>query len=150
MSDIKLKNLSVSIIGKTNTGKSTLLNQIIGHKISIVTPKVQTTRCSIMGVTTIKNCQLILFDTPGIFTANNPLERAMIKCAWSSLNNADIVALLIDNTKIIDETLKKIIEQLVSLKIKFITVLNKIDQKSKFSEENLIFCQNLKLRYSII
>ena len=70
------KLLSVCIIGKPNAGKSTLLNKIIGQKISIVTPKVQTTRSIITGVITIENTQLILFDTPGIFNAKKKLEKA--------------------------------------------------------------------------
>ncbi|NRB10152.1 MAG: GTPase Era [Rickettsiaceae bacterium] len=127
------KLLSICIIGKPNAGKSTLLNRVIGEKISIVTPKVQTTRSMITGIITLDNTQLILYDTPGIFEAKKKLEKAMVRCAWSSLNSADIVALIIDSTKPLDDFSKQIITRISSLNLAKVFLLNKIDRKSKFS-----------------
>lgn len=123
--------LSVCIIGKPNAGKSTLLNKIIGQKISIVTPKVQTTRSIITGVVTIDDTQLILFDTPGIFEPKKRLEKAMVRCAWSSLNSADIVVLILDSSSPMDEMFKTITNRLKELGKKIVFLLNKIDLNSK-------------------
>jgi GTP-binding protein Era len=131
------KLLSVCIIGKPNAGKSTLLNKIIGQKISIVTPKVQTTRSIITGIITLGETQLILFDTPGIFEAKKRLEKAMVKCAWSSLNGADIVVLILDSGAKIDEMMNTIISRLKELGKKVVFLLNKIDIKSKYYLDNL-------------
>ena len=100
--EAKQKFLTVAIVGKPNAGKSTLLNQMIGSKISIVTPKVQTTRTIITGIVTHGDTQLVFLDTPGIFEPKKKLEAEMVRCAWSSLNNVDKVALIIDSTKKID------------------------------------------------
>jgi GTPase len=131
------KLLSVCIIGKPNAGKSTLLNKIIGQKISIVTPKVQTTRSIITGIITIEDTQLILFDTPGIFEPKKRLEKAMVKCAWSSLNGADIVVLILDSGTKIDEMMNIIISRLKELGKKVVFLLNKIDLNSKYYLDNL-------------
>lgn len=125
------KTISVCIVGKPNAGKSSLLNKIIGHKISIVTPKVQTTRSIITGILTIENVQIILFDTPGIFEPKKTLERAMVRCAWSSMNGADIVMLIVDSSKPLDQFTIDIITRMQSLKIKPVFLLNKTDLISK-------------------
>ena len=117
------KLLSVCIIGKPNAGKSTLLNKIIGQRISIVTPKVQTTRSIITGVVTIGDTQLILFDTPGIFKAKKRLEKAMVKCAWSSLNSADIIVLILDSGAKIDDMMDTIILRIKELGKKVVFLL---------------------------
>lgn len=130
------KLLSVCIIGKPNAGKSTLLNKIIGQKISIVTPKVQTTRSIITGVVTFDETQLILFDTPGIFEPKKRLEKAMVRCAWSSLNGADIVVLILDSSAKIDDMLSTIMSRLKELGKKVVFLLNKIDLNSKYYIEN--------------
>src|SRR5690606_2430460 len=90
--------ITLCIIGKPNAGKSTLLNYLIQRKISIVTPKVQTTRSIITGIVTLDDTQIVIFDTPGIFEPKGTLEKAMVRRAWSSLSGADIVALVIDNS----------------------------------------------------
>ena len=131
------KLLSVCIIGKPNAGKSTLLNKIIGQRISIVTPKVQTTRSIITGVVTIGDTQLILFDTPGIFKAKKRLEKAMVKCAWSSLNSADIIVLILDSGAKIDEMMDTIILRIKELGKKVVFLLNKIDLHPKYYLANL-------------
>lgn len=127
----KQKTVSVCIIGKPNAGKSSLLNYFIGQKLSIVTPKVQTTRSIITGVITLDDTQIILFDTPGIFEPKKQLERAMVRCAWSSLNSADIVMLIMDSTKKLDNLTEQIFSRLKSLKVDPVLLLNKVDLSSK-------------------
>lgn len=131
------KFITVAIVGKPNAGKSTLLNRLIGSKISIVTPKVQTTRTIITGIVTHENTQLVLLDTPGIFEPKRKLEMAMVRCAWSSLNNVDKVALIIDSTKPIDEFTNKIISRLVEAGCDIILLMNKVDEKKKFVASNI-------------
>lgn len=87
-----------AIIGATNAGKSTLMNAIIGQKVSIVSRKVQTTRCRINGIYTADNAQIVFVDTPGLFDAKRPLERAMIDEVWGVLHDVDIILLLVDAT----------------------------------------------------
>jgi GTP-binding protein Era len=123
------KTISVCIIGKPNAGKSSLLNRLVGQKISIVTPKVQTTRSIITGITTIGDTQVILYDTPGIFEPKAKLEKAMVRCAWSSLSGADMVMMIIDSTKKLDAMTLQIIDRMRSLKINVVFLLNKIDLK---------------------
>src|SRR5208282_6368127 len=89
----------VALIGAPNVGKSTLANALVGAKISIVTPKVQTTRTLVRGITIEGVAQLIFVDTPGIFSPRRRLDRAMVGTAWGSTADADIVALLIDAKK---------------------------------------------------
>ncbi|WP_341747351.1 GTPase Era [Candidatus Tisiphia endosymbiont of Dascillus cervinus] len=129
------KTISLCIIGKPNAGKSSLLNKLIGQKISIVTNKVQTTRSIITGIVTIKDTQLIILDTPGIFEPKKQLEKAMVRCAWSSLYGVDLVLLIIDSTKPIDQFTLQILKKLQTLKINLIFLLNKIDNPSEYLEE---------------
>lgn len=129
------KSLSLCIIGKPNAGKSSLLNKLIGSKISIVTPKVQTTRSIITGIVTLEDTQLIILDTPGIFEPKKKLEKAMVRCAWSSLHGVDLVLLIIDSTKPLDQLTLQILERLKTLKINILFLLNKIDIPFNYSEE---------------
>ncbi|MES2214658.1 MAG: GTPase Era [Pseudomonadota bacterium] len=121
------KTAIVSIIGKPNAGKSTLLNRIIGQKISIVTPKVQTTRSIITGVITKGDTQLILIDTPGIFEPKRNLEKAMVRAAWSSIISADFVMLILDAREELDSVQYKILERLKEHKVNLIVLINKMD-----------------------
>ena len=86
----------VAIIGAPNAGKSTLVNQLVGTKVSIVTQKVQTTRFPVRGIALYDDCQMILVDTPGIFKPRRRLDRAMVKSAWSGAEDADCIVLLVD------------------------------------------------------
>lgn len=133
---VKSKLLSVCIIGKPNAGKSTLLNRLVGQKISIVTPKVQTTRSIITGVVTHDDVQLIFFDTPGIFEPRKRLEKAMVRCAWSSISSADKVVLIIDGSRRIDEYMEKIISRIKEHNLDLICLLNKADVKENMIGEN--------------
>ncbi|MGH6675666.1 MAG: GTPase, partial [Xanthobacteraceae bacterium] len=87
----------IALIGAPNAGKSTLINALVGAKISIVTPKVQTTRTLIRGIAVNGPAQLIFVDTPGIFAPRRRLDRAMVGTAWGGAQDADIVALLVDS-----------------------------------------------------
>lgn len=131
------KSLSVCIVGKPNAGKSTLLNQIIGQKLSIVTPKVQTTRSIITGIVTLDDIQLVLFDTPGIFEPKRRLEKAMVRCAWSSLSSADMIVLIIDSSSKLDDIMQEIIKRISSVGKKIVILMNKIDLQSKYYMENM-------------
>lgn len=139
MNNIKnqTKSSNIAIIGKPNAGKSTLLNRLIGHKIAIVTPKVQTTRSSITGIITHENTQLVFIDTPGIFAANTRFEKAMVKCAWSNALGADMIIFLIDSCKEFDTQSKQIAKKVSDSGSKMIFVINKIDSKKSNSESIL-------------
>ncbi|CAN0601184.1 unnamed protein product, partial [Ectocarpus sp. 12 AP-2014] len=137
------KTLSVCIVGKPNAGKSTLLNHVIGEKISIVTPKVQTTRSIITGIVTFEDVQLVLFDTPGIFEPKKKLEKAMVRCAWSSLGSADMIVLIIDGSMKIDDGIKDIIYRISESEKPITFLLNKIDIKTKYAVENISFLQKI-------
>lgn len=117
----------VAVLGAPNAGKSTLINLLVGAKISIVTPKVQTTRFRILGIVLRDHVQVILVDTPGIFNPKRRLERAMVKAAWSALRDADIAAVIVDvHRKDLAETLK-ILDHLQKMDRKPVLILNKID-----------------------
>ena len=123
----------VAVIGAPNAGKSTLINQILGTKISIVSPKAQTTRTRVLGVHIQDQSQISFIDTPGIFEANkkNNLERAIVASAWEGIAEAEIIALLIDVSKKIGASTKAILERLGQEKDsnkQYILVLNKIDK----------------------
>lgn len=91
----------VALLGPSNSGKSTLLNRLVGQKLAIVTPKVQTTRCRVSGIATISKAQVVFLDTPGIFAPTTRLSRAMVKSAWKSGRQADVTAIVLDTPKII-------------------------------------------------
>lgn len=140
----KLKSLSVCIVGKPNAGKSTLMNLLIGQKLSIVTPKVQTTRSIITGIITIDDTQIILFDTPGIFEPKKKLEKAMVRCAWSSLSSADIITLIIDSTVALDDMMETIIKRLSAVGKPIVFLMNKIDTQSKHYMDNMLFIEKIQ------
>jgi GTPase len=117
----------VALIGAPNAGKSTLLNALVGAKVSIVSHKVQTTRALVRGIALEGSTQLIFVDTPGIFTPKRRLDRAMVTSAWSGAGDADVVCCLIDVRKGLDAENKAILERLPDLKQPRLLVLNKID-----------------------
>jgi GTPase len=121
----------VALIGAPNAGKSTLLNALVGAKISIVTPKVQTTRALIRGIAIDGVAQLIFVDTPGIFAPRRRLDRAMVGSAWGSTQDAEIVALLIDAHKGVQEDEDAILRGLVDVRAPKVLVLNKVDLVDK-------------------
>jgi GTP-binding protein Era len=121
----------VALIGAPNTGKSTLVNALVGSKISIVTPKVQTTRTLLRGIVCAGPAQLILVDTPGIFTPRRRLDRAMVGSAWGGADDADIVALLIDAHRGVTEDDEAILRRLGDTQQKKVLLLNKVDLVEK-------------------
>jgi GTPase len=121
----------VALIGAPNAGKSTLLNALVGAKISIVTPKVQTTRALIRGIAIDGTAQLIFVDTPGIFAPRRRLDRAMVGSAWGSTQDAEIVALLIDSHKGVQDDEEAILRGLADIRAPKVLVLNKVDLVDK-------------------
>ncbi len=116
-----------AIIGAPNAGKSTLVNQLVGSKISIVSHKVQTTRARIRAILVEGGVQAVLVDTPGIFAPKRKLDEAMVQSAWAGASEADSVLLLIDARRGLDEQAEKIIAQLQASNTKAMLVLNKVD-----------------------
>ncbi|NVK32856.1 MAG: GTPase Era [Rhodobacteraceae bacterium] len=117
----------IALIGAPNAGKSTLINQLVGTKVSIVTHKVQTTRAVVRGIAMHDKSQLIFVDTPGIFKPKRRLDRAMVDTAWGGAREADVIALLIDARKGIDEETESILERLKDIQTPKVLILNKID-----------------------
>jgi GTP-binding protein Era len=117
----------VALIGAPNAGKSTLLNALVGSKVTIVSHKVQTTRALIRGIAIEGKSQLIFVDTPGIFAPKRRLDRAMVTTAWSGAHEADLVAVLIDARKGLDEEAEALLARLAEVKGPKILILNKID-----------------------
>ena len=117
----------VALLGAPNSGKSTLLNALVGAKISIVTSKVQTTRTRVLGVMNVGNAQVVFIDTPGIFQPKKRLDRAMVAAAWDSAVDADLVLMLIDAKSGIDRNARRIIDGLKRSEGQTICILNKID-----------------------
>jgi GTPase len=116
-----------AIIGAPNAGKSTLVNQLVGTKISIVSHKVQTTRARIRAILVEGDTQAVLVDTPGIFKPKRKLDEAMVGSAWDGASEADVIALLVDARRGVDEQVEAIIAQLVANKARAMLVLNKVD-----------------------
>ncbi len=117
----------VALIGAPNVGKSTLVNALVGSKVTIVSRKVQTTRALIRGIVIEDNAQIILVDTPGIFSPKRRLDRAMVSTAWSGAHDADLVCVLLDAKAGIDEEADAILNKLAVVQHPKILVLNKID-----------------------
>jgi len=118
----------VAIIGAPNAGKSTLVNRLVGAKVSIVSRKVQTTRMPVRGIVTAGASQIVLIDTPGIFVPRRRLDRAMVNAAWGGVKDADVIALLVDAAKGVDEDVSRILDRLADIKASKILVLNKVDR----------------------
>jgi len=120
----------VALIGEPNAGKSTLLNQMVGAKISIVTHKVQTTRTRIRGVSVENQSQIIFVDTPGLFTPRRRLDRAMVAAAWNGAADSDITLLMVEAHRGVTEGVEKIISSIseIGKNGKLALVINKIDK----------------------
>ena len=118
----------VSIVGRPNVGKSTLMNNVVGEKIAIMSDKPQTTRNTIQAVYTDQECQIVFLDTPGIHKPKNKLGEFMVKSATDAFKNVDLVLFVVDDSKKIGPGDRKIIEDLRGIKTPVILVLNKIDK----------------------
>jgi GTP-binding protein Era len=123
----------VALIGAPNAGKSTLLNALVGSKISIVSHKVQTTRMLVRGIAIEGNAQLVFVDTPGIFKPKRRLDRAMVDSAWSGAKDADLTGLLVDSRKGLDEEVEAILSRIGDIGGEKFLLLNKIDVVEKES-----------------
>ena len=117
----------VAIIGAPNAGKSTLVNRLVGTKVSIVSRKVQTTRAIVRGIVMAGRAQIVLVDTPGIFAPRRRLDRAMVDTAWGGARDADLVVLLIDAARGVDEEVTALVDTLRGIPHPKILVLNKVD-----------------------
>jgi len=121
----------VAIVGAPNVGKSTLLNRLVGTKVSIVSPKVQTTRSRVLGICIEDQTQVIFIDTPGIFEPQRRLDRAMVAAAWGGAGDGDDVLLLVDAERGIDKNTRNIIKRLKKSGQKIILATNKVDLVQK-------------------
>ncbi len=121
----------IAVMGAPNVGKSTLVNRFVGAKVTIVSPKVQTTRARVMGIAVKDRTQLVFIDTPGIFKPRRRLDRAMVAAAWGGAGDADVRLLLVDATKGVDSNTRAIIERLKENKQRCHLVLNKVDATKK-------------------
>lgn len=130
----------VSIVGRPNVGKSTLMNNVVGEKIAIMSDKPQTTRNTIQAVYTDEKCQIVFLDTPGIHKPKNKLGEFMVKSATDAFKNVDLVLFVVDDSKKIGPGDRKIIEDLKGIKTPVVLVLNKID---KLEESELFELMNL-------
>lgn len=140
----------VALIGAPNVGKSTLVNALVGSKVTIVSRKVQTTRALIRGIVIEDHSQIILVDTPGIFLPKRRLDRAMVKTAWSGAHDADLVCVLLDAKAGINEEAEAIFSQLANVNHPKILVINKIDIVSKERLLKLAQDANERLKFEDI
>ena len=140
MNNIQQKFSQIALIGAPNVGKSTLANLLIGQKISIVSPKAQTTRNTIKAIMVEDNTQIVFLDTPGVFIpqTTRPLERSIVRSAWQAIKEADFVCLLIDANKGLEKNNETILKDLEFHKIKPIIIINKIDTIAKTKSLNII------------
>lgn len=138
----------VALLGAPNAGKSTLTNNFVGSKVSIVSPKAQTTRTTVKGIGIWGNTQIIFLDTPGIFKPKRRLDRAMVASAWGGVGDADITALVVDAKRGFDDETRAIIARLKENKIPAVLVLNKTDLVS--GETLLQLCAALNDAYAFM
>ena len=124
-------NIVVSIVGPSNSGKSTFLNSTLGEKVSIVSRKVQTTRMGLRGILNNKNVQIIFIDTPGLFEAKTRFEKAMVENAFFNLSNADLVYFVIDGSRKLKNFEIKVLKYFKNFNKDSFLVINKIDLMNK-------------------
>lgn len=121
----------VALVGAPNVGKSTLLNRLVGAKVSIVSPKVQTTRSRVLGICLEGDTQVVFIDTPGIFQPKRRLDRAMVAAAWGGAADADRIMVLVDASRGIDGDTRRILDTLSDQKRQAVCVINKVDLVKK-------------------
>jgi GTP-binding protein Era len=138
----------IAVLGAPNAGKSTLVNALVGAKVTIVSPKVQTTRSLVRGIAIAGEAQLIFVDTPGIFAPRRRLDRAMVTTAWSGAQDADVVCLLIDAKRGLDAEAEAILARLPDVRQPRILILNKIDLVDKPSLLALVHRANERCTFA--
>jgi GTP-binding protein Era len=121
----------IAVVGAPNAGKSTLVNALVGQKVAIVSPKAQTTRARLMGIAIEGDAQLILVDTPGIFTPERRLDRAMVAAAWEGAEGADLIALVVDGKGGTGPKVQQVVDSLKDRPERKILILNKVDIADK-------------------
>jgi GTP-binding protein Era len=131
----------VAVVGAPNAGKSTLVNALVGQKVAITSPKAQTTRTRVMGVALEGEAQMVLVDTPGIFTPGRRLDRAMVQAAWGGTQDADLIALIVDGRAGLGPKMEPIIEGLAKRREPKWLIINKVDISAK--EKLLTLTQRL-------
>ena len=127
MAEVATRAGFVAVLGAPNVGKSTLVNRLVGAKVAIVSPKVQTTRSRLRGIRVLDEVQLVFVDTPGIFAAKHRFERAMVHAAWSGASDADAILLLVDAKRGLTRETRAIVERLRETGRETLVALNKID-----------------------
>ncbi|MCB1840976.1 MAG: GTPase Era, partial [Alphaproteobacteria bacterium] len=137
----------VSVIGLPNAGKSTLVNTLVGSKVSIVSRKVQTTRTRILGILTQGEAQIILVDTPGLFTARRPLEKAMVRTAVSGMEEGELILHIVDVAKRNALEENSAIREMLRKKAPSVLVLNKVDKIAKHKLLDLAAQMNAAFPY---
>lgn len=137
----------IALVGAPNAGKSTLLNSLVGTKVSIVTHKAQTTRSQVRGVLTLDSAQLVFVDTPGIFAPKRRLDRAMVESAWGGAGDADLVAFILDAERGITPDIETLLEGLENIRQPKVLILNKIDAVKHESLLALSQTLNERLRF---
>lgn len=120
----------ITVVGAPNAGKSTLVNALVGAKVTIVSHKVQTTRAPVRGIVVHKSSQLVFLDTPGIFQPKRLLDKAMVEAAWGGAGEADIVALIVDAVRGVTDEVSAILDKLAGVGGRKILLVNKIDKLS--------------------
>lgn len=131
-----MKSGFVAVVGKPNAGKSSMVNNLVGFDVAIITPKPQTTRFNIQGIRTTDVSQIIFIDTPGVHSPKNKLGEYMMKGVGQAVDNVDAIIYLVDGAKpVLDEANKKIMEQIVATGKKLLLVINKVD---KIKKENIL------------
>lgn len=131
----------VAVLGAPNAGKSTLVNGLVGQKVAIVSPKAQTTRARLMGIAIEGEAQILLVDTPGIFSPNRRLDRAMVRAAWEGAEDADRVVLVIDAAAKVGARVEDMLHGVEERAEPKILVLNKVDIAKK--DDLLVFAARL-------
>ncbi len=137
----------IALIGAPNVGKSTLVNALVGSKVAIVTHKVQTTRAPVRGIAIAGSAQLVFIDTPGIFAPKRRLDRAMVETAWGGALDADVIGLLIDARRGVDEEAETILRRLAEVRSAKILIINKIDLVARPSLLALAQDANARVRF---
>lgn len=137
MNEITTRSGFVAVVGAPNAGKSTFVNKAVGAKVSIVSPKVQTTRTRVLGIAIKDGAQIVFMDTPGIFEPRRRLDRAMVASAWGSAQDADVIMLMIDAQRGFDPDSRRIVDNLLKRRAEKpkapapILLLNKVDRADK-------------------
>ena len=138
----------IAVVGAPNAGKSTLVNAMVGRKVSIVSHKVQTTRLPVRGIFVEGDCQLVLIDTPGICAPHRRLEEAMLQTAWGEAREADAVVTVVDAARGLQEDSERILAGLADVKAHHVLALNKIDRLRKERLLELARAWNARLPFA--